>query len=109
MVTRFIVARMWQKDKLIIQVIALLLVVFQGVTKALYYRVTGENDEILSACTEKMDDSRTVVDVHGLANMSELTYYMTESLVVSIAGNVTLVWDIQKSDRIDVSQWVNIL
>lgn len=74
------------------------------------YRVKGENEDIVSPCTEKMDDdNRTVVDVHGLLDMSELTYYMKESFVMSISGNVSLVWDIQKSDRIDVSQKVNIL
>lgn len=99
---------MWQKYKFIIQVIVLLFVVFQGFTKALKYRVTGEDEEIVSECTEKMDGNRPVVGVHGLLDMSELTYYMKESYVMSISGNVTLVWDIQKNDRIQVSQKVKI-
>lgn len=94
---------MWQEEKFIVQGIVLLIVI-PGLTNARKYTFHTENEEVFTQCTEKMDGNADVVDVHGLCDRSELKNNITDSFEVMVWGNFTLTWDIQQSDRVEVSQ-----
>ncbi|KAH8359603.1 hypothetical protein KR093_007785 [Drosophila rubida] len=87
---------MWQN-----RVVLVLVVVFGAgfrFSKATMHRIEFEDDEVYSECPNQPSN---VLNVSGLMNLSELTI---DSQVgqMQISGNLTMQWDIQKSDRIQV-------
>ncbi|KAM8716333.1 hypothetical protein ACLKA7_003246 [Drosophila subpalustris] len=68
-------------------------------SSALKYRFVPENDDIFSACPNQ---PKNVLDLNGLFDLSEIQFNLASGFVM-VSGNVTSVWNIQPSDRIEVS------
>ncbi|XP_051859522.1 uncharacterized protein LOC127565399 [Drosophila albomicans] len=70
-----------------------------SVTKSYRYKTEYEDEDLFSDCPNQPE---SVLNLHGLANLSEITRVSHHNLV-QVSGNFTLVWDIQKTDRIEAT------
>jgi len=64
------------------------------------YKFTMEDERIFTACR---DEPPEILDINGLFDISQNTFHMNES-GVTISGNATVIWDIQPSDRVQVTR-----
>ncbi|XP_051860675.1 uncharacterized protein LOC117566466 isoform X2 [Drosophila albomicans] len=81
-------------------------------TKAHRYLTEFEDDELFSDCPNQPEN---VLNVHGLANLTELTFSRQQDNL-HVSGNFTLLWNIEKTDRVqldlfkyDRREWVPTL
>jgi len=79
-----------------------LLILFDSIQSSMEikYEFIMEDERIFTACS---DEAPQILDVHGLLDFSENTFDMDES-GVTISGNSTIIWDIQPSDRVQVTR-----
>jgi len=74
------------------------LIIFIGLSKAYIYKGTCEDDEVFNDCQNQPDG---VLNVHGLFNFSEYKYELSGEEIFA-SGNLTSIWNIQPSDRVQV-------
>ncbi|XP_062135570.1 uncharacterized protein LOC133845197 [Drosophila sulfurigaster albostrigata] len=65
-------------------------------TKAHRYLAEYEDDELFSDCPNQPEN---VLNIHGLANLTELTFTRQQDNF-HVSGNFTLLWNIEKTDRV---------
>ncbi|KAH8412064.1 hypothetical protein KR222_008334 [Zaprionus bogoriensis] len=87
---------MWQQVR--IRVIYLL-IVLAGSARATKFIFHTETERVFSECIDPPDGE--VVDMNGLVDTSEMEFELTSSDTIAISGNITLVWSINPSDRVE--------
>jgi len=88
--------KMWLNR--IVKLVLVILVTFVWISKAYMYTTILEDDEIFSKCENQPSNE---LDINGLFDMSELNLKI-DFYKITVSGNVTLAWDIQLNDRIEV-------
>jgi len=87
---------MWHNRVVIVFLVNLF--TFVGLSRAYKYNIILEDDEVFSKCENKQGN---VLDLNGLLDLSELII-KPDFNKVSFSGNVSLMWDIQLSDRVQI-------
>ncbi|EDW03668.1 uncharacterized protein LOC6561662 [Drosophila grimshawi] len=85
---------MWFEPKIVFEVV--LLILFLNQSSAIKYRFNFENEGVFSDCA---NEPRSVKNMEGLADLSEMTFKYNMEFV-ALSGNITYIWDIQPGDRV---------
>lgn len=80
------------------QCAVLFVILFPRQSRALRYIFDPEFDDFFDDCH---NSASNVINIHELCDLSELTF-MREDDKMSVVGNVTIKWNIQLGDRIEV-------
>jgi len=82
------------------KIIILALVSLFYKTNGAFYELSVADEEIFSSCPNPEPGT---LDIHGLFDFSEFSTSL-EADGLTVSGNQTLVWDIQRGDRVQVTK-----
>ncbi|KAL7729468.1 hypothetical protein ACLKA6_009027 [Drosophila palustris] len=84
----------------VVIVFLVILVTIESRSEAYKHKGVLQDDDVFSKC---QNQGQNVLDVHGLVDLSDFNI-APDFYKITMSGNATLVWDIQPTDRIDLSK-----
>ncbi|EDW53272.1 GM12736 [Drosophila sechellia] len=81
-----------------VKIIILVLVSLFNKANGSIYELSVADEEIFSSCSNPEPGT---LDIHGLFDLSEFSTSM-DADALTVSGNQTLMWDIQRGDRVQL-------